>query len=146
MKVVERRPNGSIRVHTVNNEPDMCQQEHKDDCDTNKLVARFMRDNGGMLPNMPLSQGVEVVDQTGVSSLSLDELHNEILLRRKSFDSMPDKIKARFENSPDRFLKFVLNPDNKQEGIDLGLFNPSKKVDSGSETINATNANIQEPK
>ena len=42
------------------------------------------------------------------------------------FNSLPDEIIERFDNSPEKFVEFVKDPSNHDEGIKLGLFTPDK--------------------
>lgn len=106
-------------THVDKNNPSRCVQSYKDDVCIHSIVARGMNS----LPKRTAqpSYGVnlkEVGDlQTKLSSVS--EAKN-------FFNSLPDELVDRFDNSPEKFVEFISDPKNHDEGVKLGLFNPEK--------------------
>jgi len=49
---------------------------------------------------------------------------NTVLEGEKAFNSLPAKVRDRFENDPADFLQFLSDPKNKAEAIELGLVIP----------------------
>lgn len=43
---------------------------------------------------------------------------------KSKFEELPSKIRERFQNNPRKLLEFVSNPENFDEGVKLGIFNP----------------------
>jgi hypothetical protein len=48
------------------------------------------------------------------------------------FEDLPAEVRFRFDNKPAELLKFMSDPANADEAIDLGLFEPSKPPKSAS--------------
>lgn len=52
--------------------------------------------------------------------------NNRIVDGRRAFSQLPSRIRARFQNDPYQLLRFLDDPQNKEEAIKLGLLNPTK--------------------
>ena len=46
---------------------------------------------------------------------------NHVLAAQEAFQSLPSKIRQRFQNDPGQFLDFVQSEENREEAISLGL-------------------------
>lgn len=123
MKMIEKRKDGSIRVYTQNDEPDMCQQSFKDECDINNIVKRYI-DVTGKEPNVPLD-GV-INDFTGIGNMSLDEIQNAMIEKKMAYDGLPPKLKKRFNGDIVKMMAFINDPDNHAECVALGLYENKK--------------------
>ena len=55
MKHVEKLPSGRVRVCTINNEPDLAQQQYKDKCDVNNIMKKY--EQTGEITHFAASQG-----------------------------------------------------------------------------------------
>jgi hypothetical protein len=42
------------------------------------------------------------------------------------FEDLPAEVRFKFDNKPAELLKFMSDPANADEAIDLGLFKPSE--------------------
>lgn len=67
---------------------------------------------------------------------------NQVIEAQDSFNSLPSKIRAKFNNDPGKFLDFMTNPDNLEELQQMGLIpknNASEQVeaDMGESTSEA---------
>jgi len=96
-------------------EASLTQQQFKDEADINTIVDRFMK--SGVMPDpvrMP-----QFVDIEGV--FDYQSAMNAVRAADESFMRLDAKLRSRFNNSPQQFLDFFANPDNRSEAIRLGL-------------------------
>jgi len=111
-------------------DPSLTQQQFKEEADINTIVDRFMK--SGVLPtpvNMP-----QYVDYEGV--FDFQSAMNAVRAADENFMRMDAKIRARFNNSPQEFLEFFADANNKDEAIRLGLALPlavAESTDSAAE-------------
>lgn len=99
-------------------DPTLAQQQFRDECDINVIVDRF-----GL--NGELPSGVRM--PTYGDFFGVDDFHtaaNAIAMANESFDAMPAKVRARFNNDPAEFVDFCSKAENRQQAIDLGLVLP----------------------
>jgi len=87
----------------------------RDECDINKIVERFTRT--GLLPD---GKGPGVYGDFA-SVPDYQRSCDLVISAERQFLSLDAKVRKRFGNSPVEFLKFVADPANVQEMIDLGL-------------------------
>ena len=74
----------------------------------------------GVMPN-PVNMP-QYVDYEGV--FDFQSAMNTIRQADENFMRMDANVRARFNNSPQEFLEFFANPENKDEAIRLGLAIP----------------------
>lgn len=132
MKQIIKEPNGRVRVITINTEPTKTQQQFTDQCDVNKIVAKYK--TTGQFQHLTNKQGV-YADFTKVTDYH--GMMNTVLNAQNAFGSLPSHLRARFENDPGKLLAFLQDPNNRDEAIKLGLIDKPSK--SSSEPINANN-------
>jgi len=91
-------------------------QSFAPECDVNNIMARY--EKTGLIDHVNKHQG-QYGNYTGVQDYqtSLDQL----LAAQAAFDSLPARIRARFQNSPGEFLRFVSDRENEDEMRSLGL-------------------------
>lgn len=115
MLVKEKRKDDSIRVKTIVEGDSMTEQSHRDAVNINTIVARARK---GILPavtgNIPNYGDFS-------SGLNFHEAQDRIADAKSDFMMLPVEIRKRFENDPAKMIDFVLNEDNKEEAIELGL-------------------------
>lgn len=93
----------------------MARQAHKDECDINFIVGRYLA--GGLLPQ---ARGAFFGDVSEVPPDFREAL--EVVERsRDAFAELPSKVRARFGNDPAEVLDFLRDPANREEAIELGL-------------------------
>ena len=93
----------------------MTQQQFADECDINTIVERFGLT--GELPNnlrMPVSG-----DFTGV--VDFKTAMDAVSQAQSAFNQLPGHLRARFENDPQRLMRFLENDKNREEAVELGL-------------------------
>lgn len=110
------RPNGSLRIQSTNPEPSLTQQSFKDECDINKIMEKYHKTRE--ITHLNLRKGV-YADLSNVTDYmsALDT----VAKATSAFDSLPSKLRTRFENDPSQLLAFVNNPTNYDEAVSLGL-------------------------
>lgn len=97
------------------------QQSFKDECDINLIMARY-RSTGVMPPpgrSPPVAQFGDFA-----SAPDFMEAQNTLLRAQASFDSLPVKVRDRFNYDPVKFLEFLSDAKNADEAEALGLLSP----------------------
>lgn len=114
-------------------DPSLTQQQFKEESDINNIVDRFMKT--GYLPD-PVSMP-QYVDYEGV--FDFQSAMNVVRQADENFMRMDAKVRARFHNSPQEFLEFFADPNNRDEAVRLGLAVPPPviKGDSSSDQESA---------
>ena len=104
----------------------LTQQQFKEECDIRHILKRF-RDLGMPLPEPPSAF-------EDVSSVADFQTHMNAVARTKEyFDSLPSKVRARFNNDPMQLVSFLNDSKNLQEAVSLGLVSADKLQPSKSE-------------
>lgn len=99
-------------------EPSMTKQEFRDECDINQIMARY--EKTGQLPSVNYRQPM----YGDVSSLaSFHDAMNTVVQAEQMFMALPAELRDRFGNDPAQMLKFLDDPENKDEAIRLGIVN-----------------------
>lgn len=93
----------------------LAQQNFKDECDINNIMERFGLT--GDLPANPLPP--QYGDFSGV--LDYHSALNAVLAARDSFNELPAPLRARFQNDPNNLIRFLDDPQNRDEALALGL-------------------------
>lgn len=94
----------------------MTKQSFKEECDINTIMAKYR--STGLVDHVAAHQGRydNLPDETDYHANL-----NSVMEAQETFDSLPAKIRARFDNDPSKFLGFVLNPENQTEIDEMGL-------------------------
>lgn len=102
--------------------PSMTQQHFKDECDINNIIARY--ESTGLLTDPFQSSGrmYQFGDYSAVHDYQ-DSL-NYVIEAREMFDSLPSKVRERFNYDPANLLSFLSDESNRSEAILLGLVDP----------------------
>lgn len=116
------------RVHEVKCEPgsSMTKQEFKDECDINVIMSKYV--TLGVLP-----VGVKTAEYGDFAQApDFHEAMNILAVAREQFAALPSKVRDRFKNDPEEFLKFVHDEKNVDECKELGLLSAEgvAKVDA----------------
>lgn len=107
-------------------QPSKTKQEFKDDCDINKIVARYLKT--GYLPPRP---DKPIYMDTTTMPLFQDAM-NKVTQVDELFNSLPSSLRERFNFDPVQLVTWASDPANAEEAAKLGLLPPS--------TENLTNA------
>lgn len=103
-------------------DPTRTKQSFKEECDINTLVERF-----AITGEIPAADRVPLPIDVG-TGMDFKDAMNQVVAARESFDQLPAKVRARFDNDPARFLDFVHedDPDNKLQLKKWGLLKPEE--------------------
>lgn len=94
---------------------DMAKQSFADECNINKIMAKFQR-----------TGAIDHVHKYGpsygdVTSATLHEAMNIIADAESMFEELPASLRKKFGNDPEQFLDYVQDPNNLEEMRELGL-------------------------
>lgn len=90
------------------------QQSFKDECDPNKIMERFVHTGTMPLPTIEPRYG-------NIIGVDMHDLLNQVADAEEAFEALPAKLRDRFSNDPQAFVEFVLDPDNLDELVKMGL-------------------------
>lgn len=122
MKKITKRPDGSLRVQTINEEPTKTQINQQAACDINNIMAQYKKNPD---PAIFIKNGKGIyADFSEVSDYH--SAMNQLQEANASFMSLPSQIRTKFQNDPGALLSFLNDPANKQEAIELGLIEKPK--------------------
>lgn len=105
-----------MRVQKTFHLPSKTKQSFKDECNINNIMSKYMKD--GLLEHVNEHKG-QYTDLP-----EFEDYHdalNQIQHAQDSFASLTAHIRGSFNNDPAEFLEFILDPDNKDEIVSLGL-------------------------
>jgi len=126
MQKITIRPNGTIRVQTINNEPDMAQQQYKDSTDVNTIMNKY--EKTGVVTHLAKSQGY--FKELGEPEDLLDA-KMRLIKAERAFDALPAEIRAQCDHNPANFLTMLKDPTKKELLTQYGILDPVKKTDPG---------------
>lgn len=101
------------------NEISRTKQSFSDAADINLIMKKFQKT--GTLEG-DLTSGMTFGDYENASDYHTSL--NKVRDAERSFAEMPAEIRARMQNDPGVFMDFVSDPDNLDEGVQLGLYDP----------------------
>ncbi|AXL15302.1 internal scaffolding protein [Microviridae sp.] len=93
----------------------MTKQSFRDECDINKIMAKFQRTGA-------IDHFAKHAPQYGdATAIELQDALNVVANANTMFEELPATIRKKFENDPQQFLDFVQDEGNAAEMIELGL-------------------------
>lgn len=99
--------------------PSRTRQEFQDECDINKIMARYQKT--GVLQHVNRNEP-QYIDFTGAPDfMSAMNLMHEA---SDAFARLPAQVRKRFHNDPAEFVEFAENAENIQQLRDWGLAKP----------------------
>lgn len=103
------------------------QQQFAEESDIN-----FIADQYGLTGEMPqVLQLPTYGDFTGV--FDFQTAQDAILRASQAFMTLPAKMRARFDNDPQKLLQFLNDPENRAEAEFLGLVNKPQEKDTNGD-------------
>lgn len=91
------------------------EQSHKDKCDVNNIIKKY--DQTGLLIHINQFEA-KFGDMTGND---YKEMLDKVIQAKENFNELPNHIRKRFMNNPEELLRFMEDPNNREEAIKLGL-------------------------
>lgn len=116
------------RVQFECTQPSMTHQCFKEHCDINYILSRN--------PDITQAQHVNNAEPFYGDYFSVEDYReslDKVISLQDHFDSLPAKVRARFDNDPEGFLEFVSDSNNKHEMRSLGLLK-DEVVNDGPES------------
>lgn len=118
--------------------PSRTKQSFRDECDINNIMAKYAA-------GMPVESSASVPPVYGdVSNMpdNYQESLQQVMDAQEQFEALPSHIRKRFDYNPANMLQFIQDPNNYEEGVKLGLFEPriDETVVVNRETINPVNS------
>lgn len=106
----------------VCSEPSLTQQQFADECDINKILERVAL---GANPDEFFTKDSPVgdVDITSLPS-NYKEALDQVTHAQSLFNSLPAKLRSRFDNDASKFVSFCTDSRNLEEMYSLGLARP----------------------
>ena len=101
----------------------LTRQEFAKDADINNIMARY---SDGMAPLPSGSRPPIYGDFSDIPDYQ--SALQTVIDAQSRFDELPSKVRERFGNDPAKLLDFLSSPDNFDEGVKLGFFEPKKEV------------------
>ncbi|QCQ84604.1 internal scaffolding protein [Blackfly microvirus SF02] len=114
------------------------------DADINKLLERFGLKDGSELPGEPLG----IVDpryygdfsETPDLRTALDSVREQVHAAETNFQQLPARIRARFKNNAAELYQWVMDPQNIEEAVEIGLLgskalDEKRKATASSQTV-----------
>lgn len=112
------------RVQLLCEESSRAKQSMSAECDINLIMDKYARD--GLVAHLNTHQG-SYGDLPGV--VDYHDALNAVISAKEAFDTLPSKIRSRFDNEPAKFLAFVNDDANLDEMAELGLIENTKTRD-----------------
>lgn len=120
----------SIESGLLCEDPTLAQQSGAADCDINSLLERA----GRGLP-LPVADRLPQYGDFVMTANDYHTAYNQVIAAQEAFDSLPAKVRARFENDPAEMLDFVTKEENRDEAVALGLIPPAASPPAGDLSI-----------
>lgn len=99
----------------------LTQQQFKDSADINILFGKYLETG-----EIPQVEGLAYGDFTGI--FDFQTAMNAVRTAEESFQTLPARIKNRFDNNPQKLVEFINDPNNKEEAQFLKLIKPDEVV------------------
>jgi phage internal scaffolding protein len=100
------------------------EQAHKNQCDVNHIIQKY--DKTGLINHISRIEA-KFGDLTGDDYKTMAD---RVINAQNMFNDLPAEIRKRFENSPENLLRFMDDPNNRNEAIQLGLIHENWTPDS----------------
>lgn len=113
----------------------LTEQSHKDRVCINRIMARFAKT--GAIDQSLIKNG----NYIDVDAVDFQEAMITTARANESFNALPAKVRAKFNNDPVSFLKWLGDPENAAEAVSMGLAKPEDK----QEPIKVHVTNAAEP-
>jgi len=107
-------------------------QSFKDECDINKIMARFQQT--GLIDFVNNNQA-RYLDCDGID---YQNAQNIVAQANSMFQQLPSGIRTFFENDPGQFVEFCSNPENLPEMHKMGLTSPDYNPGGHPTTLPST--------
>lgn len=110
-------------------DPGVTKQSFKDECDINKILAKFQKQ--GVVTHVNNHSG----SYSDIGYLDFTEAMQTVTRAQSMFNDLPSHLRKRFGHDPVEFLTFIQSeqPDDRREAVRLGLKAPESIQDLENE-------------
>jgi len=95
------------------------QQHFREQTNINNIISKYKRT--GFLP---VVQNGQPMYGDFSSGKSYHEMVNQVQTAQEAFEQLPGEFKKKFEQNPGAMIDFILNQENQQVAIEMGLISP----------------------
>ncbi len=113
------------------------EQCHKDECDINKIIAKY--DRTGVLTHVNNFEA-RYEDLTG---LDYQTMLNTVANANSMFEGLPSEIRNQFANDPAKFISFMDDENNNEQMYEMGLKQRPIPEQTASQNEPISNGNEQ---
>lgn len=122
--LVTERPDGSIRVQTVNEDTEVTKQSFKDECDINLILRSY--NSTGVIRHLNRAKAL-FLDVSSVPDFA--GAISEVRQAEAEFMKLPAKVRAVFDHDPAKFLDAAHDPAKRDLLEAAGLIPAEKPGD-----------------
>ena len=123
-----------VTITTLDARTEQC---HRDECDINKIIAKY--DRTGVLNHVNDFEA-RYEDLTG---LDYQTMLNIVANANSMFEGLPSVIRNQFDNEPQKFISFMDDENNNEQMYEMGLKQRPISEQIGSESDPISNGNEQ---
>jgi phage internal scaffolding protein len=123
-----------VTITTLDARTEQC---HRDECDINKIIAKY--DRTGVLNHVNDFEA-RYEDLTG---LDYQTMLNTVANANSMFEGLPSEIRNQFANDPANFISFMDDKNNNEKMYEMGLKQRPISEQIGSESDPISNGNEQ---
>jgi len=123
-----------VTITTLDARTEQC---HRDECDINKIIAKY--DRTGVLTHVNDFEA-RYEDLTG---LDYQTMLNTVANANSMFEGLPSEIRNQFANDPAKFISFMDDENNNEQMYEMGLKQRPIPEQIGSESDPISNGNEQ---
>ena len=102
--------------------PSMTKQSFKKQCNINTIMSKY--EKTGVLTHVNSKQPM-YGDFSAIPDYR--ESLDKVIQAEESFLNLPAKLRDKFNHDPSEFMDFCLDPENRDQMIEMGLITPSEK-------------------
>jgi len=136
-KILIRSAYGEKQKVTLTTLDARTEQCHRDECDINKIIAKY--DRTGVLNHVNDFEA-RYEDLTG---LDYQTMLNTVANANSMFEGLPSEIRNQFANDPANFISFMDDKNNNEQMYEMGLKQRPISEQIGSESDPISNGNEQ---
>lgn len=109
------------RVFTPVGGPSLAKQNHRKECDVNRIMRKFQEQ--GIADHIN-ARSPRYEDVSG--AVDLQEAVQMVQDAQESFDELPAEVRRKFDNDPVAFFEWIHDPENAAEVKKMGLAAPEE--------------------
>lgn len=114
--LIAERPEGTLRVQTVNEDPEVTKQSFRDECDINNIVAHYQVTGVTRHLNLAAAQYADVSELTDYADALMMVKRAEAM-----FMELPARARKVFDHDPAKFLDAAHDPEKRGLLVEAGL-------------------------